>query len=107
MEVMRTIRTLTGAALVGISVAIAMAIPAGSAAARLSSLATPIGFTLDPCPLPMPMDGSEQAAGLVHAGARSSDEPGRTRGDRVLRARLAPAPAADYGFGCPIEHTNI
>jgi hypothetical protein len=108
VKAMRTISKLAGGvAIVGISVVIAMASSVGSAAARLSSPATPIGFALDPCPLPLPMDGPEQAASLVHPGAHSSDEPARTSGDLVVRARVAPAPAADHGFGCPIEHTNV
>jgi hypothetical protein len=88
-----------GAALMRILAAIAVAGPAGSTAA---APLPPVTSALEPCPLPLPTDAIEPAAlsaeDLVADALRLDD-------GLVLRARLARPPAANTGFGCPIERT--
>ena len=95
-DMQKTTKSIVAAA-VRIMAAMAATGPAASGAAEL---ADPRAVALDPCPLPLPMQGT---VALWSEGWRR--DAVQTRSGVVLRARVSRPPEADTGFGCPIAGT--
>ena len=89
-----------GAAVILIMTAIAVTSPAACDAAELAG---PLAVTLDPCPLPLPMEAHDATALWSEDWQRDAVH---ARSGLVSRTRVPfPPAAADTGFGCPITRT--